>query len=297
MKMSRNISECKFHTTLMKKINNNLMKLLLAVFLHLLFAFTVLATGQMPDKLIYQGEEYSLLDTPLERYPEIDKIRHKIFGERTEEAGFNTGCWRAYVAEWTIENNQIFLTNIYSCEYGGNSIKSNLSDVFGGLCIDGKVKADWISHELLVADGKMILYHNDGFRYYFDKEKGFFFEKGDLTKVVDYDNSKMRKSEYFDNPSLIIPFIYSNIRWESLPDVSDKNIRVIVTFSSGETEKPEKITIIRGSENTVFNEEAKRVVGLLKWNIYYKKGKVQHFGYTIPVVFNQEMKIKYSNFK
>lgn len=277
--------------------NIKAMKLLLAVFLHLLFAFTVLATGQTPDIFIYQGRKYALLDTPLEGYPDIDKIRHKIFGERTEEAGYNTSCWRAYMAEWTLENNQIFLTNIYSCEYDRDSIKSNLPDIFGDLCIDGKVKADWISHELLIADGKMILYHNDGFRYYFEKEKGFFFEKGDLTKVADYDNSKMKKSEFFDNHKLIVPFIYSNIRWDSLPDVSDKNIRVIVTFASGETEKPENITIIRGSDNAVFNEEAKRVVGLLKWNVYYKKGKVERFGYIIPVVFSEEMKTKYSDLK
>lgn len=270
------------------------MKLPLTIILQLFFIINVLVTAQEPDILIYEGKKYSLLDTPLESYPNINEIRSKIFGEYQEEAGFHTACWRAYVAEWTIEDKQIFLTNIYSCDYYNDSIKSNLQEVFGSLCVNGKVKADWLSKELLVADGKMILYHNDGFQYYFEKEKGFFVENGQLTEVVDYDNSKTKKSEYFNNSNLLLQFINSNIRWDSLPKLENKKIRVLVTFSSGATETPENISVARGSDNPILDDEAKRVVGLLKWDVYYKKGKPVHIRWTLPVVFSEENKRKYS---
>ena len=271
------------------------MKRYIFIFILILISTSVFSTWQVGDILIFENKKYQLLDIPLEAYPEIDSIRGKFFGDK--EGGFNTGCWRAYIAEWTVEEETVFLTNIYSCDYfsEGDSIKSNLEDIFGDKCVDGKVKAYWISKELLVADGKLIIYHNDGFRRFYDKEKGFFIEKGNLIEVVDYDNSKMKKSEYFDNPKLLLPFIYSNIRWDSLLDVTDEKVRVIVTFSSGETEKPENINVVRGSSNPIFNEEAKRVIGSLKWDVYYKKGKPVRVRYTIPVVFSQEYKSKYSN--
>lgn len=259
----------------------------------ILLSKSVFSTGQRTDILIFENKKYALLDTPLELYLETNRLNGNLFGEK--EGCFHTGCWRGYSAEWTIEKDVVFLTNIYSCCYYEDSLKSNLKELFGDKCVDGKVKADWISKELLVADGKMIIGHNDGFWYFFVKEKGFFIEKGNLVEVVDYDNSKTRKSEYFEDKKLLLDFIYSNIRWDSLPDLTDKKERVIVRFTSGETEKPEDIEVLRGSSNPVFDEEAKRVIGLLKWDVYYKKGKPFHVYFSIPVIFSQENKAKYSD--
>lgn len=258
-----------------------------------LISFPSFSTGQAGDILIFENKKYELLDTPLESYPQIDSIRDNLFGGK--DGGLSTACWRGYIAEWTIENEKIFLTNIYSYNYfsDGDSLKSNLKDLFGEKCIGNKVKADWISKELLVADGEMILYHHDAFIRFYEKERGFFIENGNLIDVVDYDNSKMKKSEYFENSELLLPFIYSNIQWDSIPELTNEKERVVINFSSGESEKPENIEVLRGSTNPVFNEEAKRVIGLLKWNVYYKKGKPKRFRYTIPVIFSQEYKDKY----
>lgn len=260
-----------------------------------LISTSVFPTWQAGDILIYEGKEYQLLDTPLEAYPEIASMREKFFGDK--DGGYSTGCWRGYIAEWVVEEGTVFLTNIYSYNYfaEGDSLKSDLKELFGDKCVDGRVKADWISKELLVADGKLVMYFNDGFQRFYAKEKGFFIEDGNLVEVVDYDNSKMKKSEYSDNSRKMIRFIYSNIQWDSLPDVTDERVRVIVTFRSGETENPENITVIRGSSNPLFDEEAKRVISLLKWNVYYKRGKPVRIGYTIPVVFSKENKAKFSS--
>lgn len=270
------------------------MKKVFIFIITILISASSFATGQVGDILIYMGNKYQLLDAPLEGHPNIDSIRLRFFGDRREEAGFNTSCWRAYVAEWTVEKDQIFLTNIYSCDYYNDSIKANLNEVFDDLCINGKVKADWISHELLVADGELIIYLHDGFRRFFEKEIGFFVENGKVVKIEYYDNSKSKKSEYFDNPKLLQAFIYSTVNWDSLPDFTNEKIRVLVTFSSGATETPENIYVVRGSGNQILDEEAKRVVSLLKWNVYYKKGKSVQISYTLPIVFSKENKLKYS---
>lgn len=46
---------------------------------------------------------------------DIDSVRSKLFGEK--EAEINTAGWSEYIAEWTIIENEIYLTSIFSLNY------------------------------------------------------------------------------------------------------------------------------------------------------------------------------------
>lgn len=90
-------------------------------------------------------------------------------------------------------------------------------------------------------------------------------------------------------------FIYSNIDWNKIPDLKDEKIRVIISIQSGETRKPDSITILRGSENEIFNQEALRVVKLIpEWDVYYKLGEVYRMKWTLAIIFDEQRRKKYA---
>src|SRR5690554_1604920 len=94
------------------------------------------ATSQIPDLLIYNGDTLSIFANPLEQLYENDSIRPNFFGDK--EGCMSTACWRGYEAEWTIVDNELYLTGIYSCCYYEDSIKANLKMLFGDKVVSGK---------------------------------------------------------------------------------------------------------------------------------------------------------------
>lgn len=60
------------------------------------------------------------------------------------------------MAEWSIIEDEIYLTNIFSCQYYQDSIKSDLKTLFGDKCKNGRVKADWITGDFTVPKGKIL---------------------------------------------------------------------------------------------------------------------------------------------
>lgn len=111
------------------------------------------ATPQTKDGLCYQGNYTAIKETPLESYPKIGKIRSILFDKQS--VSYATNCYRKYVAEWLIENDQLFLTAIYPC-FCDESEPSNLNNVFGSLVKDNRVFAHWYSGNLSFPLGKRL---------------------------------------------------------------------------------------------------------------------------------------------
>jgi hypothetical protein len=252
----------------------------------------VFATAQVPDKLIYKGDTLSIFANPLEQLYGNDSIRPKYFGEK--EVGFNTGCWRGYIAEWTIMDNTLYLTGIYSCDYHKDRIKADLPKLFGDKCINGKVEANWVTEKIISPQGKLLYYINDGYASIYEMELEFNFLKGKLAGTKLYDNSKTRQSAYSQDSRKLEEYIYKNIHWPMIPDLDDKIIKLFVQFSANENGVVDSAKIIRGNENGLYDEALRVVKNIPDWDVLYRHGEFQRETYTIPIIFSEKNRKKYS---
>ncbi|UOQ51956.1 energy transducer TonB family protein [Hymenobacter cellulosivorans] len=249
------------------------------------------ATAQIPDQLRYKGQEVRLFANPLEQWDKLESIRPKLFGSKPGCA--STACWRNYMAHWEIIAGELYLLGIYSCCFSDDKLSANLKKLFGEKCINGKVKADWFSGEVLVPEGKLLRYEHMGYGSIYEKERIIQLKQGRVITEKIYDNSKSRTSVYETDSRKLLQFIYKNIVWHKLPQPVS-NARVFVQFSANEQGIIDKVEIVK-SYDSKYNNEAIRVVRLLSaWSIIYSHGKFQRMPWTVPITFSEENRKKYS---
>jgi len=256
-------------------------KYFIALSILIFFVAKIFATAQVSDKLIYNGDTIFFLVEPLEKCFEDSIIyRNKLFEEQTEK-WYSTACWRGYVAEWKIEDSTLYLTAIYQCHK--NSIKADLKNLFGEKCVNGRVKAEWVSGNLFADYGKTLHYIHMGYQSIREFEIEFKIENGKILSTKKYEN-KVQKSIYTQNQKNLMEFISKNIQWESLP-LDKLPVKVFVNIYRKENGKIE-CEVIRKSEYEEFNKEAIRVLkSLPEWDSLYRRGKYLKNSWTIPVSF------------
>lgn len=204
-----------------------------------------------------------------------------------------TACWRGYQAEWTIIDNQLYLTAIYSCCFREDSVKANLQRLFGARYVNGKVKANWVTDTIISPKGKLVHYVHLGYASVYEKETEFQFKNGQLTGIKTYDNSRSRSSIYCGDSRKLFEYIYSNIRWHALPDVNTDSSRVFVSFSANEEGLIDSVQVLRG-RNSIFNQEVIRVIKSIPgWSVLYQKGHFKRIHYNYPIAFNRELFERY----
>ena len=113
-------------------------------------------TAQYPDKIKFNGIEYSLNSNPLEQYFE------KHPGKRPKGEIMSTALWRGYVAHFEIIDKQLFVTDIKIQVRDKNSENNSkikwisvYKEVFPNT---EKTKVDWYSSILILPYGKLISY-------------------------------------------------------------------------------------------------------------------------------------------
>lgn len=247
-------------------------------------------TAQTPDRLIYKGDTLWIFSNPLEQLNGIDSLRKILFGD--QEGCMSTACWRGYEAEWTIMNNELYLVGIYSCCFYEDSIKADLRKLFGKKLVDGKVRAEWVSGEILSPQGKLLSYVHMGYRSIYEKEQVFLFKDGKLIEIKTYDNSKSKQSDFSKNPDKLQEFIYSNINWTLIPR-KEQPVKIYVQFSANEYGEVDSVKIMKGRDG-VFNQKAERVIKKIpEWDVYYRHGEFERKSWTMPIIFNEENRKKY----
>jgi hypothetical protein len=268
------------------------------------FSLNVFGTAQIPDILIYNGDTLSLFSCPLDSYPDKGLINPKIlFGS---SGCFYTACWRNYVATWTIDENKLYLVSIRNACYptGLNYVAASYNNgsetpgkefadlelLFPGRFKDGRVVADWYTGTMISPSGKLLYYVHDGFSSIFEKETEFSLERGVLSNIREFNNSKTRKSKYTEKPELVTEFIQNNIDYSVLPETNER-IRVIISIISSDDEgKIDSVRILRGY-NEIFNREAVRVVkSIPDWEVIYRHGKRIYHSWVVPVIFEKKNK-------
>ena len=276
------------------------MKHFLILILALVFAAQGFATPQVGDRLIYKGDtlrvylylpdEFWETETTSTKYVNRYISPVKLFGNKKL---CNISSCYAYQATWEIIENQLYLTGIYSCCYREDSIKADLASLFGEKCMDGKVKADWITGNFTSYQGKRLLYdHGMGNGGIFEYELELHFEKGLLTGTQLYDNRKAKQSVYSQNDLKLMEYIYSNIIWVMLPQLGN-DVKVVIKFSANENGIIDSVTVLRGY-NKIYDQEAIRVIkSIPEWDVYYEKGKHVRRLWYMPIVFSEENRLKY----
>jgi len=253
------------------------------------FIFESFATAQIPDRLVYNGDTVSIFSNPLEQLPNIENLRPKLFGEK--QGCNSTACWRKYQAEWEILNNELYLIGIYSCCFYEDKIQSNLEKLFPDKFENGKVKADWVTANILSPQGKQLYYVHMGYESLYEKEVVYEIENGQLKGTTIFDNTKSRKSIYSQDTTLKT-FIYSNIKWETLPK-TDKTVKVFIKFSANEQGKIDSLKVMKGFDEAYDNEALRVLKSIPEWDVFYRRGQHERRPWVLPIFFSEENKQKF----
>jgi len=268
----------------------NRIRLLIVILLTVSLSETF-ATVQAPDIIIYKGDSLLLYAAPLELLYKNELGRPKFFGDKM--GCMTTACWRGYQAVWKIIDKELYLTGILSCCYHEDNIKADLKKIFGDKCIDGKVKADWVTTTIFAPTGKyMFVLHNIDEMVY-EGELEFQFINGKLIGTKTYDNSKSRLSIYSKDEKKLQEFIYSNINWSNLPKHEDQIKKVVLWFSANEKGIVDDVHVMRSCDS-IFDKEAIRVLKTIpEWDIFYRHGKLYRTLWTVSINFSKENQDKY----
>lgn len=137
-------------------------RITLICFILLLTSELSLATGQSSERIIYKGDTLELLSLPLEDYLGEYEERENKYPSLSLVC--STGLWRGYRGLWKLENNELFLIDVFLCADTSRSIIDQLFET------KAPIKAEWYTGELFVQHGKRIKYHHSGFNRYFEEE-------------------------------------------------------------------------------------------------------------------------------
>lgn len=176
------------------------MRAILTITLTLVLGLNVFATAQCPDKIIYNGKEYSLHSNPLEAYFE------KNPNKRPKSGIMSTALWRGYVATFEVKDNQIFLKDIeikYQDTTSKESYNYKWRSVKNEVFPDQKdIKIDWLTGLLVIPNGELVNYVHMG---YGSTSKNYILleiDKGDLKqekrfKYKEYEKFKEKQFQAF----------------------------------------------------------------------------------------------------
>lgn len=243
-----------------------------------------------------KGTSYHLnSESPLEKYPLIKSLKSTLSDYKT--TAYDDFCGD-FNAAWQIIGDQLYLTNIYSCNISfprTPPLSADLKSLFTNVT-NGKVSAHWFTGDLWIPKGGSIL--SRGSFVVYPAETRITVVNGKVTATKDFNyplsNQLIYLSENGSNDALI-KFIYSHIDWNKLPALNKQTKRVAVSFEPGLSGKPENIKLIRENPgDALFNEETKRVFSLIPMGAYYRNGVLFKQPYTMLITFSEELRQKYS---
>ena len=291
----------------------------------LIFPLSVFPTVQVGDVLIWNGDTLLLYSDPLKFREDRDSLRIQIFNDIEKEtiATFpnkdendfwllTSACWRGYQAEWIVQNDSIFLNNIYHCFF--DEVKINLNNIFLDSKENEKIFASWINGELYLPQGECIPKNNCFFGWNWD----FRNYMREYETVLYVENGLLKNYETFQNRIIKIPewtvfyedqIINRNINWEILPDLSDGNwVQVWIDVQPNEQGQFESVIeegtflVDRFSDSwfitdmdNVFVQESIRIAKMIpEWIVVLQRGKIMPIQFTIN--FTERYRQKFDSY-
>lgn len=149
-------------------------KIAFFVFLLAISLTQAFATAQVPDKLIYKGQEYSLFSNPLEPFfEEHPDLRPTCT---------STALWRGYVATFEIQDNQLVVKDVVIPDYDKGDC-SIFKILFPN---QEKVVITWLTGILTLPIGDMVEYVHMGYGSTFNQYKLMYIQEGNLIEERDF---------------------------------------------------------------------------------------------------------------
>lgn len=242
------------------------------------------ATGQHPELIIYNGDTLPLLSLPLEDYLGMYEEREKKYPVLKRTC--STALWRSYQGLWKLENNQLFLVDVFLCTRDDRSIFNELFDS------ESPIRASWFTGNLFIQHGQVIKYHHSGFDRYFEEETIIEIAKGVQISQQHFVNGYRDSDTRFpSNPDSIMAEVHNRINWNELPKLS-KDYKVYVHLKMG---KIDSLTIAHSRAPELYVQEVQRVLdGFPELRKFYSRGEPLNERYTFPVIFSNEQRIRFS---
>ncbi|MFN5171231.1 MAG: hypothetical protein ACK5DD_16565 [Cyclobacteriaceae bacterium] len=245
------------------------------------------ATGQEGERVIYRGDTLTMLCEPLEIYLQKNEPRQRF--HPSLESGCSTALWRGYVGLWRIENNRLFLVDVYVC---GDKKRSIRDKIFKGQ--DSEIIADWFTGDLFIEKGKVIKYNHSGYDRYHEMEIVANVNGGVIENEKEYKNGVEPGDNRFSrDPKDMQEEIYKRINWHRLPKLSkDKKLFLTLEFD-GEGKISE--TEINGEIEKEYKTEIESVLKTFPTiQVFYSRGQPINEGWVMPIFFSKENRRRYA---
>jgi hypothetical protein len=258
----------------------------------ILFFTTLIVNAQnssspyhLPDIVIWDNDTLETQTSPLNQYKKLDI--HNYLWKKGMRPTF-WGYTKLYRAEWKINNNHLYLLNIYSKDYEKDNYKADLGSIFYNYS-DGLVLADWFTGNLFIPKGKHIrLGASPGFRI-FESEWKISVEKGEIiSKTFKTDN--YYESIYTQRNDSLKKFISRNIDWTNMPTIKDKE-KVNIVFELGNSKNNFKVSV-KSDNDSIKKEILKTSERLSEFSYYYRHGESVNMRYAITITLLEEMREK-----
>ena len=164
------------------------MKSLIPILLASIITSSALATAQYPDKIMYEGKEYSLHTNPMEAYFK------KHPDKKPQEGVMSTALWRGYVATFVITNQVMQLKNVeiqihvekekgeYPYEW-----KSVITDIVPQ---NKTLTVDWFTGILVLPYGELVNYVHMGYGSTYSNYILIEVKKGEVTGKRDLNHKE-----------------------------------------------------------------------------------------------------------
>lgn len=241
------------------------------------------------DKLIWNGDTTNIEIYPLEMYiSNIKKIKiDSIFGPDF----FDPKCWNCfknYVAEWEIMDNQLYLLNIYSWNYKNDHLKANLLELFPDRYKNGKVNANWFTGAIYVPKGDYISMDYGDYHVY-KSEWTINFKYGKLIdkhfRGQNYYISVLTKKE-----DSLGKFIEYHLNWRNIPELK-KTESASFSIKTGKDKRDFTVTV-RTDNEFIKNELLRISKQIHEFSYYYWHGKPLSPTYTQRLSFSEALRPK-----
>lgn len=256
---------------------------MLLVTLFYLFNFN---TPQVYDAIEYKGQSYSLIGaSPLE-----SNLYEKGVEETILKNGFNTACWRGFVAQWKVKDEHLLLTDLVSCGNNENLFTPEFLSSIGLKYDSTGVPFPYFNGDLLLGRNPISTpYFMDAL---FKEEVALSIKDGVVLESEEFDNSRTYISSYEDDIKEFSRMLIWNLDTTDF-DLS-KTERFAVAISSGDHEKPiSKVEILKSSNEQLNPAIEAAILEFPEWSVIYQKGKVTSHKVAIYLTINREVVSKF----
>jgi len=268
----------------------NIYKKQIALAIFILFTY-ISARAQMADVIILNTDTMRIFTDPLESMSIKNNNALFYFDKDTCAS---KKCVKGYVGEWLLDEDKLYLKNIFNCCYEKDSVPADMKKKFGKKYKKDRVFADWYTGKILAYKGKVLFKDEEPSESVYEKEIQFKIEKGEVKGTKKFDNSKTKISTYYTNQSSLTDFLESNINWKKIPKLKDKILFVDINFSVDSLGKISKANFTKKEFDQLYYDEAIRVIKKIpNWNVLYFHGVFKPKAYVETIEFSEEIRKKY----